>query len=75
MEELKELLINVSDSYYDFVESMLDEATKSNMRKNRLIEFLTNNPETTTNEVLAYVVDDLGLYNDYVKKQESRIFA
>ncbi len=75
MEELKELLINVSDSYYDFVESMLDEATKSNMRKNRLIEFLTNNPETTTSEVLAYVVDDLALYNDYVKKQESRIFA
>ena len=75
MEELKELLINVSDSYYDFVESMLDEATKSNMRKNRLIEFLTNNPETTTSEVLAYVVDDLALYNDYVKKQKSRIFA
>ena len=29
MSELKKLLINVPDSYFDFVESLLDEAKKS----------------------------------------------
>ena len=48
MSELKKLLINVPDSYFDFVESLLDEAKKSEKRKAGLISFLKANPAATT---------------------------
>ncbi|MCR5801575.1 MAG: hypothetical protein K6G57_04515 [Lachnospiraceae bacterium] len=71
MRELKTLLINISDSYYDFVESMMDEARKSEDRKNALLDFLRNNPKTTTSDVISYVVDELGLYDEYTNNASS----
>ena len=70
MSELKRLLIKVPDSYFDFVESLLDEAKKSEKRKVGLINFLKANPAATTSEVLKYLVDDLGLYNEYKAKEQ-----
>jgi hypothetical protein len=69
MSELKKLLLNVPDSYSDFVESLLDEARKSEKRKQGLIKYLKDNPEATTSEVLSYLVGDLGLYEDYRLKR------
>ncbi len=69
MSELKKLLISVPDSYYDFVESMLDEARKSEKRKQGLIRYLKSNPDATTSDVLKFIVDDLGLYDEYRAKQ------
>ena len=65
MSELKKLLIRVPDSYYDFVEGLLDEAKKSENRKRGLISFLKSNPGANTSQVLKYVVDNLGLYDEY----------
>ena len=65
MSELKSLLLSVPDSYYDFVESLLDEARKSEKRKQGLIKYLKANPKATTSDVLSYLVDELGLYDEY----------
>ncbi len=71
MSELKNLLINVPDSYFDFVESLLDEAGKSDKRKQGLIKYLRTNPDATTSDVLDFLVNDLGLYDEYQLKQYS----
>ncbi len=75
MSELKDLLINVPDSYYDFVESLLDEARKSDERKRDLIQYLKANPEATTSDVLLFLSDDLGLYDEYRSKQFSSVMV
>ena len=66
MEELKEMLINVQDSYFDFVLSMLDEAKKSEKRAKGMINYLKDNPNALTSDILEYVINDLGLYQDYM---------
>ncbi len=65
MSELKELLINVKDSYNDFVLAMLDEAGKSENRRDELIRYLKNNKEALSSDVIRFVMTDLGLYNEY----------
>ncbi len=76
MNELKNLLIKVPDSYFDFVESLLDEAKKSEKRKEGLLSFLKMNPTATTSEILEYLVDDLGLYDEYkIKEQSAKVLA
>lgn len=64
MSELRELLINVPDSYYDFVEGLLDEAKKSKQRELGLIRFLKTHPQAKTSDVLKFLVDDLSLYEE-----------
>lgn len=75
MSELKSLLLNVPDSYYDFVESLLDEARKSDKRKQGLIRYLKTNPKATTSDVLKYLVDDLELYDEYQTKHVTSILV
>ncbi len=65
MNELKSLLIRVPDSYYDFVVSMLDEANKSEQKRLGLIDYLRNNPGALSSDVIRFLVDDLGGYDDY----------
>ena len=65
MDELKTLLINVPDSYYDLVAGILDEAKKSESRRNSLISYINLNPNATTSEIIKYLTDDLGLYEEY----------
>lgn len=75
MEELKILLINVSDSYYDFVTGMLDVAKKSEYRKNKLIDYIKSNPKAKTSDIIRYTMDDLGLYSEYRENNKSAILA
>lgn len=64
MNELRELLMNVPDSYYDFVEGLLDEAKKSKQRELGLIRFLKTHPQANSSDVLKFLVDDLSLYEE-----------
>ena len=64
MSELRDLLINVPDSYYDFVEGLLDEAKKSKQRELGLISFLKAHPQAKTSDILKFLVDDLSLYEE-----------
>ena len=54
MEELKALLENVSDSYYDFVRAMLQSAKEHYDRIDEIIEYIKDNPEANTSDILGW---------------------
>ncbi len=63
MNELKSLLIGVPNSYYDFVEGMLQIASKSDYAKNELIEFIKSNPTASSGEVILFATRKFELYS------------
>lgn len=58
-DELKKLLENVSDTYYDFVEGALIEAKKDESYAEKLINYLKNNPDATTSEIIKYETEEI----------------
>lgn len=56
MEELKNLLENISDSYYDFVVGILNKAKRYPEKSDELIEYIKNNPNIHTSEVVEWVL-------------------
>ena len=54
MEELKALLENVSDSYYDFVRAMLQSAKEHYDRIDEIIAYIKDNPEANTSDILGW---------------------
>ena len=64
MEELKTLLREIPDSYEDFVMGMMNYASYSEERKQRLLEFLRNNPGINSSSVIGYVSDLPDFYDD-----------
>ena len=54
MEELKTLLENVSDSYYDFVRAMLQSAKEHYDRIDEIIAYINDNPEADTSDILGW---------------------
>ena len=75
MNELKELLINVPDSYYDFVVSMLSEVRKSAYRREGLLDYLRKHEDATSSEVIRYLIEDLGLYEEFKSKEKKEVVA
>lgn len=59
MEELKELLENVSDTYYDFVRGMLADAEENIDRLDEIIAYIKDNPEATTSDILGWTLETL----------------
>lgn len=59
MEELKELLKNVKDSYYDFVMGILSEAKNHPERTDKIINYIKENPEADTSEIVGWVLESL----------------
>lgn len=59
MDELKELLKNVKDSYYDFVMGMLGEAKNHPERADKIINHIKENPEADTSEIIGWVLETL----------------
>lgn len=57
-ESLREMLENISDSYPDFVSGIMLSMENDN-HVDRLIEFISDNPEADTSEIIAYVDDEL----------------
>lgn len=74
MEELRDLLENIQDTYEDFVGFIMSVAEKSEYRKKKLISYIKNNPEVNTSDVIHYTSVELGLYADY-KKTESEMLV
>ena len=58
-DEVKKLLENVSDTYYDFVEGALIEAEKDESYAEKLIDYLKNNPDATTSEIIKYETEEI----------------
>ena len=57
MNELKTLLINVPDSYYDFVTGIMAVARKSKDNENQILKYLQDNPAALSSDVVLYVSD------------------
>ena len=55
MEELKESLIGIEDSYYDFVSAILNYASKKESRCQAIKDFLNNNPNALSSDVVRFV--------------------
>ena len=66
MNELTKMLNNVSDSYYDFVVAALSYAKKKEPRIQLLKDFLSNNPDTTSSEVLSFISEQQDFYEDNI---------
>ncbi len=55
LEELKQKLQSVDDTYYDFVTAMLHYAKKKPERLNKLLNFLNNHPKAMSSDVVEFV--------------------
>ncbi|MBP5331861.1 MAG: hypothetical protein J6Y89_08430 [Lachnospiraceae bacterium] len=64
MYELKELLIKVRDSYFDFVVAMLVYAEKKPSRCDLLIKFLKSNPDANSSDVVKFVSEQPDFFED-----------
>lgn len=59
MEELKMLLENVKDSYYDFVMGMMCEEKNHPGRANMISNYIKENPNADTSEIIGWVLETL----------------
>ena len=71
MEELRIMLKNVPDSYEDFVIGMINYASYSEDRKQRLTEYLRNNPGVGTASIIRYISDQPDFYDDASEDNEA----
>lgn len=60
-QELRELLENVSDSYPDFVSCGISVA-KNHNSIDEIGNFIKNNPEAKTSDVILYVSEEIAGY-------------
>ena len=57
MDELRALLLQVEDTYEDFVTAMLYDAGKDASKKERLISYIKDHPTAHTDDILEYIED------------------
>ena len=75
-ERLRELLMKMPDSYEDAVHGTMAAARKDKCAK-ELIDFLENNPQATTSDLLEYITNEIWKipytdeYKEYIKKKDS----
>ncbi len=55
MEELKTLLNNVEDSYFDFVSAMLHYAEKKETRQKELLQYMHTHPHALSSDIVKFV--------------------
>lgn len=56
MDRLKELLNDVTDTYYDFVVGVLNYAKRNKSSQDAMTSFVENNPDARTSEILEYMI-------------------
>lgn len=54
MRELKAVLESVSDQYYDFVHGFMDYLSDDEELRNKVIDFIKNNPSAKTDDIIDY---------------------
>lgn len=59
MEELKQLLLKVSDSYTDFVIGVKADVRDNPDRLNDIIQFIKDNPEATTSDIIGWTMVEI----------------
>ncbi len=59
MEELKQLLLKVSDSYTDFVIGVMADVRDNPDRLNDIIQFIKGNPEATSSDIIRWTMVEI----------------
>lgn len=59
MDELEQLLLQVSDSYYGFVRGILGSARDYPERLKDIIQFIKDNPQATTSDIGKWVITNV----------------
>ncbi|MBO4280764.1 MAG: hypothetical protein J5872_02835 [Lachnospiraceae bacterium] len=66
MKELTVRLQAVPDSYYDFVVAVLTYVKKKQSRMDKVSEYLDNNPNATTSDILWFISNQEDFFEDAV---------
>ena len=64
MEELVCLLNRVDDSYFDFVLAMIHYAEKKPDRLRRVLDYIKNNPNALSSDIIKFVSEQEDFYED-----------
>ncbi|MCI5667796.1 MAG: hypothetical protein MR291_03405 [Oscillospiraceae bacterium] len=59
MEELMRLLLQVSDSYSDFVRGVILDAKNNPDRLDDLIKYIEDNPEATSSDIVKWTMVEI----------------
>ena len=57
----RELMENISDSYDDFVNSMVRWMKRDNNIRKKILEYINTNPNATTSDILGILWECLGI--------------
>lgn len=71
MEEFAAKLINVADSYYGFVVAVLTYVKNNELRREVVENFMNNNPDALTSDILEFVSVQDDFYEDAFYEQNS----
>ena len=64
MEEFTKRLNNIQDTYYGFIVAVLTYVKKSPSRLNAVEEFMDQNPNALTADILEFISDQDDFYDD-----------
>ena len=64
MNELREALYSISDSYYDFVYGIMEFASRNTERTKIILDYITNNPNALSADVVRFVTFEMDLMED-----------
>ncbi|MCR5837064.1 MAG: hypothetical protein K6G88_11205 [Lachnospiraceae bacterium] len=73
MKEFVLKLENISDSYYDFVVAVLTYVKKKSVRYDKVNDYLENNPNALTSDVLAFISEQDDFYEDAAYVEQQRV--
>lgn len=73
MRELARLLIDIEDSYDDFVTGILHYAGKKQFRLDEVIGYLHSNPGAKSSDVISYVSEQPDFYEDGASAHKSAL--
>ncbi len=66
MEELRDQLLNVSDSYFDFVIGVMEYAKKKESRLKNMLAYIGNHPNAVSSDIIRFMSDQPDFYEDVV---------
>lgn len=69
MTEFTIRLNEVADSYYGFVVAVLTYVKKKSSRYDRVNEFMNNNPEALSSDILEFISNQDDFYEDAARPQ------
>ena len=64
MEEFTKTLNNIPGSYYAFTAAVLSYVKKNRARYEKVDNFIRNNPDAFTSEILSFISDQEDFYED-----------